>query len=67
LHDFNKLVQFLYVVDVDESKLESLLQFHENTPSAELIADLIIERQQEKILAKQQFKFNDDIPDEERW
>lgn len=67
LHDFNKLVQILYRVDVDEKKLKVLLQENKETDAAVIIADLLLQRQEEKIKTKQEFKPSDDIPDEEKW
>jgi len=67
LHDFNKLVQILYRVDVNEQRLKELLQNHPGTDAAIIIADLLIQRQQEKIESRQSFKSNDNIPDEEKW
>lgn len=67
LHDFNKLVQILYRVDVDEKKLKVLLQENKETDAAIIIADLLLQRQEEKIKTKQEFKPGDDIPEEEKW
>jgi hypothetical protein len=67
LHDFNKLVQILYRVDVDEKKLKELLQQNKETDAAVIITDLLIQRQEEKIKAKEAFKSKDDIPSEEKW
>lgn len=67
LHDFNKLVQILYRVDVSEQKLKELLQKNPQTDAAIIIADLLIERQEEKIKTKQSFKTDDHITDEEKW
>jgi hypothetical protein len=64
-HDFQKLVYYLYRIDVNENKMKALLQSpHENT--GELIAQLIIDRQVEKQKTKQQFK-NKGESNEERW
>ncbi len=43
-HDFNKLVQLLYRIDVSEQKLKTILQSHPNEDAAKLIATVIIER-----------------------
>lgn len=43
-HDFNKLVQLLYRIDVSEQKLKTILQSHPNEDAARLIAAVIIER-----------------------
>jgi hypothetical protein len=67
LHDFNKLIQVLYRVDVSEQKLKDLLQKNLQTDAAIIIADLLIERQQEKIKIKESFNTDNHIPDEEKW
>ncbi len=43
-HDFNKLVQLLYRIDVSEEKLKYILQLNPNEDAAKLIASVIIER-----------------------
>jgi hypothetical protein len=43
-HDFNKLVQLLYRIDVSEAKLKYILQLNPNEDAAKLIAAVIIER-----------------------
>ena len=67
-HDFEKLVFYLYRIDVNESKMKHLLDQREGENAAELIADLIIERQLEKIKSRQQFRQRDNNIDEnEKW
>lgn len=64
-HDFEKLVFYLYRIDVNENKMKALLQSpHEN--AGELIAQLIIDRQLEKQKTKEQFR-NTGYSDEEKW
>ena len=66
--DFQKLVNVLYRVDVNERKLKYLLQENVGEDAAVIIADLIIERQMEKIKARREFtRQDDDISDEEKW
>ncbi len=67
VHDFNKLVWVLYRVDVSEPKLKRLLQEHPKTDAAELITDLLIERQLEKARSRERYKGNADIPEEDKW
>jgi hypothetical protein len=68
LHDFNKLVQILYKIDVNEEKLKELLQKNPGTDAAVIIADLLILRQEEKIKAREVFKSNNNnIPEEDKW
>jgi hypothetical protein len=66
--DFQKLVGILYRIDVNERKLKYLLQENVGEDAAFIIADLIIERQIEKIKSRQQFsRRNDNISDEDKW
>ena len=44
-HDFNKLLTILYRIDVDEDKLKSALRQQPARDAAEIIAELMIERQ----------------------
>lgn len=67
VHDFARLVQALYRADVSEQKLKQLLQQQPGTDAAVLIADLFIQRQEEKIRNKGSFPYNNDISEEERW
>ena len=70
LHDFNKLVQILYRVDVSEKKLKELLHENPQTDAAVIIADLLIKRQEEKIKTREAFKSNpstDETTNEEKW
>ena len=66
-HDFEKLVSLLYRVDVNENKLRNILDNKEGENAAGLIADLIIERQLQKIKSRKDSKSNNYIPDDERW
>jgi hypothetical protein len=65
-HDFNRLITFLYRLDIDENRLRQLLA-PSDTAAAEVIASLIIERQLKKIEARKLFRAGKDIPDDERW
>jgi uncharacterized protein YwgA len=66
-HDFEKLVYYLYRIDVDENKMRRLLEQREGENAAGLIADLIIERQIQKIKSRHQYRKNDTTTDEEKW
>jgi hypothetical protein len=66
-HDFEKLVFYLYRIDVNESKMKQLLDQREGENAAGLIADLIIERQLEKIKSRKESKQQGDIPEDEKW
>lgn len=67
IHDFNKLVHVLYRVDVNEQKLKELLKANAQTDASVIIADLLIQRQEEKLKTKEAFKSNRDIPEEDKW
>lgn len=67
-HDFEKLVFYLYRIDVNENKMRALLDKREGEDAAGLIADLIIERQLQKIKSRRQNSQQENkIPDEEKW
>lgn len=65
--DFEKLISLLYRIDVNETKLRNLLATSAGRDAAQLIADLIIERQLQKIESRKNSKPQDDIPEDERW
>jgi hypothetical protein len=47
--------------------LKYLLRENPGTDAAVIIADLLIERQEQKIKTKQSFKTDDNIPGEDKW
>lgn len=65
-NDFDKLIMSLYRFDINESKLRSLLESETDKPAGEIIATLIISRQQEKIQSRKTYKTSGNS-DEERW
>lgn len=67
LHDFAALVQLLYRVDVSEKKLKAVLQAFPEEDAGTLLADLIIQRQQEKYRLRSSSSSSGVIPDEEKW
>ncbi len=60
-HDFNKLVQLLYRIDVSEQKLKTILQSHPNEDAAKLIAAVIVERLAATKAARASFATNNKI------
>lgn len=66
--DFEKLIYYLYRIDVNESKMKQLLQQQAGENAAQLIARLIIDRQLQKIKSRAEHRSNT-IDDEgaERW
>jgi predicted Zn-dependent protease len=66
--DFNALVLVLYRVDVSEAKLKYFLKTNKDHDAASIIADLVIERQLQKIETRKKFsQENRDIPEDEKW
>lgn len=55
LHDFNALVQLLYRIDINESKLKNCLKENTSADAGPLIARLILERQWQKIETRRKF------------
>jgi hypothetical protein len=56
INDFSKLVTILYRVDVDENKLKKILKEQAGTDAAQIIAGLIIEREQQKAETRKKFR-----------
>ncbi len=68
LHRFDRLVQLLYRMDVPEKKLKQLLQDQPGTDAGQLIAALVLEREQQKIATRRQFSQHRKAdPDAEAW
>jgi hypothetical protein len=65
--DFNRLVQLLYTVDVDEQKLKSILLLQPEQNAAQIITRLIVLRQQEKEQSRRRWGSIPMEDDEERW
>ena len=67
-NNFDKLITYLYRIDINEQKLKSLLQKNPDEDAGNIIATLIIERQQQKIKTREQFsQSNDKFDEEEKW
>ena len=66
-NNFEELVSLLYRLDIDEKKLRNVLQQKLKNDTADLIATMIIERQQEKIISRQKFKSGSAGGNEETW
>jgi hypothetical protein len=52
VHDFPKLIHILYVIDVNEEKLKTLLRTYKDSDAAVIIAQLVIDRQRNKVINK---------------
>jgi len=62
----DKLVSILSRVDVSEKMLKAnLLNQKENASS--IMAQMIIERQMEKINTRERYRSNDDVSEDEKW
>ena len=66
-NDFQKLVSILYTMDVDEAKLKRLLSENPGTDAGIIIAEVMIERQEQKIRSRQAHKPDENISDDEKW
>lgn len=55
-YDLNKLWNVLYRIDVFEKKVRNVIATTPHTEHAVHIANLIIERQQEKIISRKKYK-----------
>ena len=71
-NDFEKLITYLYRIDVSEAKLKSLLQQSPQEDAGNIIASLIIERQEQKIKTRRQsdnyrISQRDNDIEEEKW
>lgn len=67
-HDFNQLVNYLYRIDVDEEKLKGMLSCQPGQDAGLIIADLIIERQIQKLHSRESFtKKKDEMDEEDKW
>jgi hypothetical protein len=67
-HDFAKLVQLLYRLDISEAKLKQTLANHADTDAGLLIAEMIIDRLEQKKKSREEFGGKDwGGSEEERW
>lgn len=67
-HDFARLCQILYRVDVDEQGLRRALEGAGVETPGKIIAQLLLERQQQKLVLREQFQQpKDQINEEDRW
>lgn len=65
--DFEKLVQFLYRIDISETRLKLLLEENTEEDTGHLLARLVLERQWQKIQSRRQYTPGEPLSDEERW
>jgi hypothetical protein len=66
--DMNYLITALYRIDVDERKIREMLTKNKGTDAALIIAQLVIERQKQKIKTRSMFTPRvDDINEDDKW
>lgn len=66
--DFDALLLLLYRIDVSEERVKAMLAETKGVDSSRIIAQMIIERQKQKIYWRNKFKNHPvKIDDEERW
>lgn len=66
-NQFEKLVYYLYRIDVNEKKMRNILDKNEGENASELIAELIIERQLQKIESRKKFSNDGNEDEKEKW
>jgi len=66
-NDFARLINILYRLDVDEQKLRTELNKNPHADASQVIANLIVERQIQKLATREDFDKREDIPDHEKW
>jgi hypothetical protein len=62
----DKLVSILSRVDVSEKMLKSNLQNQKENASS-IMAQMIIERQMEKMKTRERYRSNNDVSEDEKW
>ncbi len=67
ISDFPKLVRILYRLDIPEPRLKQTLRENSHSDAGILIAELILDRQLQKLKTRQQTPPPQDIPDDEKW
>lgn len=67
VHDFSRLVQVLYQADVPEEKLKRLLKENSSEDASVIIANMLLQRQLQKIEARRSFSAKSSESDEEKW
>lgn len=67
-NNFNYVIQLLYRIDISEVKLKQLLKNNPTEDAGKIIAQLIIERQQQKMVSRNSFsKKASEFDEEEKW
>src|SRR5258705_8611949 len=63
--DFNKLIQVLYQADVSENKIKKQLENNKEADAGTIIANLLLERQLQKIKTRRTFQSKPPAVDDE--
>jgi len=66
-NDFSRLVSILYRLDISERKLKELLKTATDKSAGDIIAEMIIDRQIERIRTRNSMAKDDNYCDEEKW
>lgn len=66
-NDFSRLVQILYRFDVSEEKIRQALAAGAPADAGTLIAGLLLERIAQSRKTREQFRRNEDIPEQDSW
>jgi uncharacterized membrane protein YkgB len=66
-NDFSRFISILYRMDISEKRLQQLLKESVNTSAGDIIAEMIIKRQAEKIKTRKLFTDSNIVSDEEKW
>lgn len=65
--DFSRLIAILYRLDISEKKLKESLRTTVDRSAGDIVADMIVERQAQKIITRKSLKSNDSSCNEEKW
>jgi hypothetical protein len=65
--DFSRMVSILYRLDIPENKLRIAMSKAGEQTAGEVIAEMIIQREIQKIEARKLYKSGDNISEDERW
>ena len=67
IHDFEKLVQILYRIDIDEIQLRDMISKYVHEDAGFIIAQLVADRQLKKLESRKDFKPDENIPEADKW
>ena len=68
LHDHHRLMSILYRIDVSEARVRQWLAQHKGVDASRIIAQLILEREKQKIRTREEWKAKGgDATEEEKW